>query len=162
MAPPAPSVIQITGKVKGAPKIKTEGNNLVVKKTLHDNAVVEERHPRKRVTGKKKETQLIPATDVARAIDSERAESKKKANAINKLANKYTDKLSHELEAVKKTSAGYADYIAKHINHPPPDDSHRRRRVRRVADPEGGAASASMQFDVGSHVDRIEREMAGI
>lgn len=145
---PAPSVIQITGKVKGAPKIKTEGKNLVIKKTLHDNAVVEERHTRKRVTGKKKDNQLIPAADVARAIDSERAESKKKVEAINNLANEHTKKLTHELEVVRQTSAGYADYIANHINHPPP--AARRRRRRRRVNPE---ASPSMQFDGEEEVD---------
>ena len=142
---PAPSVIRITGKVKGALKIKTEGKNLIVKKTLHDNAIVEERHTRKRVTGKKKDTQLIPAADVARAIDSERAESKKKVTAINNLANEHTKKLSHELEVAKKTSAGYADYIANHINHPPPTRRRRKRRNR--------AASHSMQFDGEEEVD---------
>jgi hypothetical protein len=164
MAPAAPSVIHITGKVKGAPKIKTEGNKLVVSKTLHPNAVVEERHPRRRVTGKKKDTQLIPAIDVARAIDGERAEAKTQVTAINRLANLYTDRLSDELEAVKKTSAGYAEYIANHINHPPPPvpSPNAGRRRRRVMDSPEGAASASMQFDVGSHVDRFEREMAGI
>ena len=58
-----PAHIVITGRVKGAPKIKRDGSAVLVVKTLDEGAKVEEKFPKRRMRGKQKQLkQLIVRT----------------------------------------------------------------------------------------------------
>ena len=69
MASASASVV-LTGKVRKT-KIARDGTAVVVKKTLGDGTTLEERFPKRRMKGKRKDTaQMIPVEDVIRGMEA--------------------------------------------------------------------------------------------
>jgi hypothetical protein len=69
MASASASVV-LTGKVRQT-KIARDGTAVVVKKTLGDGTTLEERFPKRRMRGKRKDTaQMIPVEDVIRGMEA--------------------------------------------------------------------------------------------
>ena len=100
-----PAHIVITGRVKGAPKIKQDGSAVLVVKTL-DEATVEEKFPKRRVRGKQKQIkQLIPAEDALRmaedaahcAAAAERTAGDRRVQGLHELANQAMDQQAAKL-----------------------------------------------------------------
>jgi hypothetical protein len=111
----APAHLVITGRVKGAPKISQDGSAVVVKKTLHDGATVEEKFPKHRVRGKQRQLkQLIPAEEVLRTIEeateavasAARAEGERKLSGLQDLANRVVDQKVSEEKARTRFQMG--------------------------------------------------------
>jgi hypothetical protein len=86
------SSVVLTGKVKRT-KIARDGTAVVVKKTLGDGTTLEERFPKRRMKGKRKDTtQMIPVEDVIRGMEAYaetiEPEVQRRAEAVNVYANK--------------------------------------------------------------------------
>ena len=149
--------IVITGRVKGAPKIKQDGSAVLVVKTLDEGAKVEEKFPKRRVRGKQPRLkQLIPAEDALRmvedaahgAADAERTSGDRRVNALHELTNRAMDQQKREMEQVKRKAdakvrraakavvaaraprerpESFASAITRHVNSPTRNLPRRRR-----------------------------------
>jgi hypothetical protein len=94
MASASASVV-LTGKVRKT-KIARDGTAVVVKKTLGDGTTLEERFPKRRATGKRKDTaQMIPVEDVIRGMEEYaktiEPEVKRRVEGVHQLASKLID-----------------------------------------------------------------------
>jgi DNA repair exonuclease SbcCD ATPase subunit len=91
----ASSSVTLAGKVRKT-KITRDGTAVVVKKTIGD-ATLEERYPKRRMTGKRKDTaQAIPVEDVIRGMESYaetiEPEVQRRVEGVNQFANQLLDK----------------------------------------------------------------------
>jgi hypothetical protein len=88
--------VVLTGKVRKT-KIARDGTAVVVKKTLGDGTTLEERFPKRRMRGKRKDTaQMIPVEDVIRGMEAYaetiEPEVQRRVEGVNQFANQLLDK----------------------------------------------------------------------
>ena len=104
--------VTLTGKVRKT-KIAREGTAVVVKKTLGDGTTLEERFPKRRARGKRKDTaQMIPVEDVIRSMEAYaetiEPEVKRRVEGVNRMANELLDA---EISKERKKSEARARYL---------------------------------------------------
>jgi hypothetical protein len=100
----------LTGKVRKT-KIARDGTAVVVKKTLGDGTTLEERFPKRRMRGKRKDTaQMIPVEDVIRGMEAYaetiEPEVQRRVEGVNQYANQLLDK---EIAKQRKRTRRQAD-----------------------------------------------------
>jgi hypothetical protein len=102
--------VTLTGKVRKT-KIARDGTAVVVKKTLGDGTTLEERFPKRRMRGKRKDTaQMIPVEDVIRGMEAYaetiEPEVQRRVEGVNQYANQLLDK---EIAKQKRRTRRQAD-----------------------------------------------------
>ena len=108
----ASASVTLTGKVRKT-KIARDGTAVVVKKTLGDGTTLEERFPKRRARGKRKDTaQMIPVEDVIRSMEAYaetiEPEVKRRVEGVNRMANELLDA---EISKERKKSEARARYL---------------------------------------------------
>jgi len=104
--------VTLTGKVRKT-KIARDGTAVVVKKTLGDGTTLEERFPKRRARGKRKDTaQMIPVEDVIRSMEAYaetiEPEVQRRVEGVNRMANELLDA---EISKERKKSEARARYL---------------------------------------------------
>jgi hypothetical protein len=141
----ASASVTLTGKVRKT-KIAREGTAVVVKKTLGDGTTLEERFPKRRMRGKRKDmAQMIPAQDVVRAMEAYaetiEPEVQRRVDGVNQYANQMLDQ---EIAKHKKRTRRQAErtvaarrvagHYKQEVNRQKEADEAMERKQRKVAE----------------------------
>jgi hypothetical protein len=131
----ASSNVVLTGKVKKT-KIARDGTAVVVKNTLGDGTTLEERFPKRRMRGKRKDTaQMIPVDDVIRGMDayaeSIEPEVRRRVDGVNCLANELLDT---ELSRERKKSDDRARFLTGKVAAQRKQTRAARKTIKDIGD----------------------------
>lgn len=134
--------VTLTGKVRKT-KIARDGTAVVVKKTLGDGTTLEERFPKRRARGKRKDTaQMIPVEDVIRSMEAYaetiEPEVQRRVEDVNQYANALLDS---EIAKERKKSDNRARYLTGKVAAQKKQTRDAKKRSRDV----GGTAQGLVQ-----------------
>ena len=134
MASASASVV-LTGKVRKT-KIARDGTAVVVKKTLGDGTTLEERFPKRRVKGKRKDTaQMIPVEDVIRGMEAYaetiEPEVQRRVEGVNRLANELLDT---EISKERQKSKERASFLKAKVGAQKKQTRDARRTIKDIRD----------------------------